>query len=118
VDNQKLILAVFAGDSTRFNGIKPFGNESAGLLSAVGAGHDVSLRWIQGFFPCTPEAKDFTTFLSRSTVRFETIARLLLVMEVKRYAFTSLWCAYAAVASVIILAYFWRSSEHRPLVYA
>src|SRR5580704_6420607 len=35
---------------------------------------------------------------------------LLAVMEVKRYAFTSLWCAYAAVASVIILAYFWRSS--------
>jgi hypothetical protein len=31
---------------------------------------------------------------------------LLMVMAVKRYAFTSLWCAYAAVASVIILAYF------------
>lgn len=27
-------------------------------------------------------------------------------MDFKRYAFTSLWCAYAAVASVIILAYF------------
>ena len=34
---------------------------------------------------------------------------LLAVMAVKRYAFTSLWCAYAAVASVIILAYFWKS---------
>jgi hypothetical protein len=43
---------------------------------------------------------------------------LLLVMVVKRYAFTSLWCAYAAVASVIILAYFWKSSEHRPFLYA
>jgi hypothetical protein len=43
---------------------------------------------------------------------------LLLVMVVKRYAFTSLWCAYAAVASVIILAYFWISSEHRPFLYA
>jgi hypothetical protein len=42
---------------------------------------------------------------------------LLAVMEVKRYAFTSLWCAYAAVASVIILAYFWRSSLHRPFQY-
>jgi hypothetical protein len=42
---------------------------------------------------------------------------LLIVMEVKRYAFTSLWCAYAAVASVIILAYFWRSQEDRPFVY-
>jgi len=43
---------------------------------------------------------------------------LLAVMEVKRYAFTSLWCAYAAVASVIILAYFWRSHGDRPLQYA
>jgi hypothetical protein len=43
---------------------------------------------------------------------------LLVVMEFKRYAFTSLWCAYAAVASVIILAYFWKSSEQRPFVYA
>ena len=43
---------------------------------------------------------------------------LLLVMEYKRYAFTSLWCAYAAAASVIILAYFWRTSKHRPFLYA
>jgi hypothetical protein len=43
---------------------------------------------------------------------------LLVVMEVKRYAFTSLWCAYAAVASVIILAYFWRSHAERPFRYA
>jgi hypothetical protein len=40
------------------------------------------------------------------------------VMEFKRYAFTSLWCAYAAIASVIILVYFWRSMEQRPFVYA
>ena len=46
------------------------------------------------------------------------LAILLAVMAFKRYAFTSLWCAYAAVASVIILAYFWRSSEHRPFLYA
>src|SRR5271170_4209171 len=45
------------------------------------------------------------------------LAILLLVMEVKRYAFTSLWCAYAAVASVIILVYFWRSSGIRPFLY-
>jgi uncharacterized protein DUF6629 len=42
---------------------------------------------------------------------------LLAVMEVKRYAFTSLWCAYAAIASLIILAYFWKSSGIRPLKY-
>ncbi len=46
------------------------------------------------------------------------LAILLVVMEVKRYAFTSLWCAYAAIASIIILCYFWRSSGHRPLRYA
>jgi hypothetical protein len=46
------------------------------------------------------------------------LAILLAVMEFKRYAFTSLWCAYAAVASVIILGYFWRSHGHRPFVYA
>jgi hypothetical protein len=43
---------------------------------------------------------------------------LLAVMAVKRYAFTSLWCAYAAIASVIILAYFWKSKEDRPFLYA
>ncbi len=43
---------------------------------------------------------------------------LLAVMAVKRYAFTSLWCAYAAVASVIILAYFWKSAGVRALKYA
>jgi len=46
------------------------------------------------------------------------LAILLAVMEFKRYAFTSLWCAYAAIASVIILVYFWRSSEDRPFRYA
>jgi hypothetical protein len=43
---------------------------------------------------------------------------LLVVMEYKRYAFTSLWCAYAAIASLIILVYFWRSMEDRPFAYA
>ena len=46
------------------------------------------------------------------------MAILLTVMAVKRYAFTSLWCAYAALASVIILAYFWKSIKIRPLQYA
>jgi hypothetical protein len=45
------------------------------------------------------------------------LAILLIVMGVKRYAFTSLWCAYTAIASVIILAYFWRSQEDRPFLY-
>ena len=42
---------------------------------------------------------------------------LLVVMAVKRYAFTSVWCAYAAVASVIVLAYFWKSHGKRPFRY-
>jgi hypothetical protein len=42
---------------------------------------------------------------------------LLVVMAVKRYAFTSLWCAYAAVASVIILVYFWKTMGVRPWRY-
>jgi hypothetical protein len=46
------------------------------------------------------------------------LAILLVVMAVKRYAFTSLWCAYAAVASVIILGYFWKSRLRRPFKYA
>jgi len=45
------------------------------------------------------------------------LAILLVVMAVKRYAFTSLWCAYAAIASVIILAYFWKSMGVRPFKY-
>lgn len=45
------------------------------------------------------------------------LAILLIVMAVKRYAFTSVWCAYAAVASVIILVYFWTSQEERPFHY-
>ncbi len=45
------------------------------------------------------------------------LAILLVVMMVKRYAFTSLWCAYAAAASVIILVYFWRSYLRRPFPY-
>jgi len=45
------------------------------------------------------------------------LAIVLIVIAVKQYAFTSVWCAYAAVASVIILAYFWRSSAKRPLLY-
>jgi len=46
------------------------------------------------------------------------LAILLTVMGFKRYAFTSLWCAYAAIASIIILAYFWKTSRFRPLKYA
>jgi hypothetical protein len=42
---------------------------------------------------------------------------LLIVMLVRRYEFTSLWCAYAAVVSVIIYFFFRRSRAHRPANY-
>jgi uncharacterized protein DUF6629 len=45
------------------------------------------------------------------------IVILLIVLFVKSYAFTSVWCAYAAVASIIILAYFWKSHAIRPFAY-
>jgi hypothetical protein len=49
---------------------------------------------------------------------FANLAILLVVAAVKRYAFTSVWCAYAALASVIVLIYLWRTSGERPLLYA
>ena len=56
----------------------------------------------------------------RAMIIFGTanLAILLVVTAVKRYAFTSVWCAYAALASLIVLIYFWKSSEERPLLYA
>lgn len=46
------------------------------------------------------------------------LAILLVVAAIKQYAFTSVWCAYAAVASLIVLFYFWKSTAHRPFLYA
>jgi hypothetical protein len=43
---------------------------------------------------------------------------LLVVMEVRRYEFTSIWCAYAAVVSVIIYYFFRQSRSDRPAEYA
>lgn len=45
------------------------------------------------------------------------LAILLTTIAVKRYAFTSVWCAYAAIASLIICVYFWRSTRLRPFRY-
>jgi len=43
---------------------------------------------------------------------------LLVVMVVKRYAFTSVWCAYAAVVSVVIYFFFRQSRAHRLALHA
>ena len=42
---------------------------------------------------------------------------LLIVMLLRSYAFTSLWCAYAATISVVIYFFFRRSRLERPKVY-
>jgi hypothetical protein len=46
------------------------------------------------------------------------LAGLLIVMLVRRYEFTSIWCAYAAVVSVVIYFFFRRSRAGRPAEYA
>jgi hypothetical protein len=43
---------------------------------------------------------------------------LLVVMLVRRYEFTSVWCAYAAVVSAIIYYFFRQSRPDRPANYA
>jgi hypothetical protein len=49
---------------------------------------------------------------------FFKLAGLLVVMEERRYEFTSIWCAYAAVVSIVIYFFFRRSREGRPADYA
>jgi hypothetical protein len=43
---------------------------------------------------------------------------LLIVMVVRRLEFTSLWCAYAAVVSVVVYFFFRRSRPVRPVNYS
>lgn len=45
------------------------------------------------------------------------IIGLVVVMSVMRYAFTSIWCAYAAVISVLIYFHFRRRHHMAPVVY-
>ncbi len=46
------------------------------------------------------------------------VAMLLITMALKRYAFTSVWCAYAAIASTLLWAGFPHSRPKRPFHYA
>jgi hypothetical protein len=46
------------------------------------------------------------------------LAGLLIVMAVRRLEFTSLWCAYAALVSVVIYFFFRRSRHKRPAKYS
>jgi ABC-type multidrug transport system fused ATPase/permease subunit len=60
----------------------------------------------------------FSGFRALVALGWANLIGLLVVMLVKRYAFTSVWCAYAAVVSVIIYFFFRRSGEHRLASYA
>ena len=111
-----------------------------GFTLGVGAGN-APLQWVVGRRPtaedhlywagvgqgrarywkyCTDHKVVGIQYLVLTMVLFgiANLAILLVVMAVKRYAFTSVWCAYAAVASIVILAYFWKSSLDRPFSYA
>jgi hypothetical protein len=60
----------------------------------------------------------FSGFRALVLLAWLNFVGLLVVMVVKRYEFTSLWCAYAAVVSVIIYFFFRRSRADRPAKYA
>ena len=55
----------------------------------------------------------FSGFRDLRMLGWANLVGLLVVMEVKRYAFTSVWCAYAAAVSVIIYVFFRRSRVER-----
>jgi hypothetical protein len=60
----------------------------------------------------------FSGFRGLILLAWLNLVGLLVVMVVRRYEFTSIWCAYAAVVSVVIYFFFLHSSPHRPANYA
>jgi hypothetical protein len=60
----------------------------------------------------------FSGFRDLRMLAWANLVGLLVVMEVKRYAFTSVWCAYAAAVSVIIYFFFRHSRITRPARFA
>jgi hypothetical protein len=59
----------------------------------------------------------FSGFRDLVLLGWLNLVGLLVVMVIKSYAFTSVWCAYAAVVSVVIYFFFRRSSQKRPAKY-
>lgn len=59
----------------------------------------------------------FSGFGELVILAWANLIGLLAVMIVKRYAFTSIWCAYAAAVSVIIYFFFRRSRAARIAMY-
>ncbi len=60
----------------------------------------------------------FSGFRALVVLAWLNLAGLLIVMAVRRYEFTSLWCFYAALVSVIIYFFFRRSRPVRPSRYS
>ena len=54
----------------------------------------------------------FSGFRKLVLLGWFNLAGLLVVMFMKRYAFTSVWCAYAAVLSVVVYFFFRRNRTH------
>ena len=55
----------------------------------------------------------FSGFPALIALGWYNLVGLLVVMMVKRYAFTSVWCAYAAAVSVVIFFFFRRAHKRR-----
>jgi hypothetical protein len=60
----------------------------------------------------------FSGFRDLVLMAWLNLGGLLVVMAVRRYEFTSIWCAYAAVVSIVIYFFFRRSRLSRPVNYA
>src|ERR1700691_6760517 len=69
------------------------------------------------YVTATSGALFFTGFRTLVLLGGLNLIGLLTVMLLKRYEFTSLWCAYAAVVSVIIYFFFRQSRPDRPANY-
>lgn len=59
----------------------------------------------------------FSGFRDLVLLGWLNLVGLIVVMLIKSYAFTSVWCVYAAVVSVVIYFFFRRSSAKRPPKY-
>jgi hypothetical protein len=60
----------------------------------------------------------FSGFRYLIALGIANVIGLLVVMIVMRYAFTSIWCAYAAAISILIYFHFRRRRKMTPVVYA
>ncbi len=59
----------------------------------------------------------FSGFRDLVLLGWLNLVGLIVVMLIKSYAFTSIWCAYAAVVSIVIYFFFRRSRPVRPAKY-